>query len=115
MSRVSLGLFKKHVRADDFTCDDEYLLHVLEAAEDYVVGMTGYTKDELSVIPDEEFPMPLKHAIMMRGASMYAYREDVDSSNLAPLPNSLSALVKPYCKMHGGGLMEDLVNKYKGQ
>ena len=32
MAVVSLALFKKHVRADDFADDDEYLQHLLDTA-----------------------------------------------------------------------------------
>lgn len=110
--RVSLELFKKHVRCDDFTDDDEYLAHCLEAAEQYVIGLTGWTEAELSVIPDEAFPAPLKHAILMRGASMYEYREDVTNTTVSETPLALMALVKPYQKMCGGSLTERLIVQY---
>lgn len=112
MARVSLELLKKHVRADDFDDDDAYLEHVLAAAEEYVTGLTGYTADELSVIPDSAFPRPLAHAILMRAASMYEYREDV-STSIQAVPNSLIALVRPYQKMDGGSITERLIAKYK--
>ena len=37
MAVVSLALFKKHVRADDFADDDEYLEHLLDTAESAVI------------------------------------------------------------------------------
>ena len=110
---ADLTIFKKHVRADDFTEDDELLAFYLKAATDCVVNATGYTLDELERIPSAEFPDAIREAIYMRGASMYAYKEDVDSATLGVLPFSLQAIVKPYCKMYGGGRLEALVEKYK--
>ena len=40
---VNLELLKKHVRADDFNADDEYLQHLLEAAEAYAGTSTKRT------------------------------------------------------------------------
>ena len=105
--------FKKHVRADDFTEDDALLTFYLSAATRQVVNATGYTLDQLERIPSAEFPDDIREAIYMRGSSMYAYREDVDTANLGVLPLSLMAIIKPYCKMQGGGLLEELVEKYK--
>jgi hypothetical protein len=48
----------------------------------------------------------------MRAATGYAYREDVDNSNLTSLPNSFMAMVKPYQKMRGGSLTEKLIAQY---
>ena len=45
MNVVSLSLFKKHVRADDFADDDEYLMFILESAEEAVI-----TADRKSVV-----------------------------------------------------------------
>ena len=46
MAVVSLALFKKHVRADDFADDDEYLEHLLDTAESAVITATNRTKEE---------------------------------------------------------------------
>lgn len=48
MAIVDLELFKKHVRADDFTDDDAYMLHLLDAAEQAVVTATNRTAAELT-------------------------------------------------------------------
>jgi plasmid stabilization system protein ParE len=112
MARVSLDLLKKHVRATAFDHDDAYLLELAEMAEQQVINATGYTREEWSVVPDEAFPADLKHAILMRAATRYAYREDIDNSNLTSLPNSLMAIVKPYQKMRGGSLTDKLITQY---
>jgi hypothetical protein len=45
---VSLGLFKKHVRADDFADDDTYLQHLIDAAQESVINATNRTESELT-------------------------------------------------------------------
>lgn len=112
MPRVSLELLKKQVRADDFDGDDIYLEHLLQVAEAQVESMTGYSSDELSCIPDEDYPAELKQAILLRAASLYAYREDVDTASLSEVPNSTKALVKPWQHMRGGSKMDALLAKY---
>lgn len=115
MPRVSLELLKKHVRADDFTGDDEYLDHLLEVAQEQVETLVGYSREELEQIPDEEYPMALRQAILLRASSLYAYREDIDTVQLSNVPDSLKALVKPWQKMRGGGRMEALIAKHAPQ
>ena len=99
MSVVSLALFKKHVRADDFADDDEYLEHLLETAEISVINATNSTVQELTDGNAGEFPMPLKHAIMMLAAHWYNQRESVSSVQMHEVPDALQALVKPYRKL----------------
>lgn len=112
MLTVSLDLLKMHVRADDITCDDEYLSDCLESATAQVINATGWTDEELAPIPDDAFPADLRRAVIMRAASLYAYREDIDSASLTSLPLSTVAMLKPYRKMCGGGVMDRLVAKY---
>ncbi len=95
MALVSLALFKKHVRADDFADDDEYLQHLLAAAEESVVTATNRTADDI-VGCYGEFPAPLKHAVMMLAAHWYNQRESVSGVQMHEVPDALQALVKPY-------------------
>lgn len=99
MSVVSLALFKKHVRADDFADDDEYLEHLLTVAEESVITATNRTEEELIEGNAGEFPTPLKHAIMMLAAHWYNQRESVSSVQMHEVPDALQALVKPYRKL----------------
>lgn len=99
MAAVSLALFKKHVRADDFADDDVYLEHLLEAAEVAVVTATSRTPAELCEAGAGDFPLPLKQAIMMLAAHWYNQRESVSSVQMHEVPASLQALVKPYRKL----------------
>lgn len=96
MAVVSLALFKKHVNADDFTADDEYLTHLLEAAEVSVVTATNRTIEELTDSNGGMFPVPLKHAIMMLAGHWYNQRESVSTVQMHEVPDGLQSLVKPY-------------------
>lgn len=99
MAAVSLALFKKHVRADDFTDDDEYLLHLLDAAETWVITATNRSTGELTEMGNGKFPPTLMQAIMMLAAHWYNQRESVAGVQMQQVPDSLQALVKPYCKL----------------
>lgn len=99
MAVVSLALFKKHVRADDFADDDEYLEHLLETAESAVIAATNRTEEELEQMGGGTMPTPIKHAIMMLGAHWYNQRESVSSVQMHAVPDSLQALIKPYRKL----------------
>lgn len=99
MSAVSLELFKKHVRADDFEDDDVYLSHLLDAAEATVVKATNRTSEELVTMGGGKFPTPVVHAIMMLAAHWYNQREGVSTIQMHQVPDSLAALLKPYRKL----------------
>ena len=99
MAVVSLALFKKHVRADDFADDDEYLEHLLETAESAVITATNRTQEELEQMGGGAVPTPIKHAIMMLVAHWYNQRESVSSVQMHAVPDSLQALIKPYRKL----------------
>ncbi len=99
MAVVDLALFKKHVRADDFADDDEYLEHLLATAESAVITATNRTEDELTEMGDGTMPAPIKHAILMLGAHWYNQRESVSSVQMHAVPDSLQALIKPYRKL----------------
>jgi len=100
MAAVDLALFKKHVRADDFADDDEYLAHLLETAEDAVIAATNRSREELAQMGDGTgVPTPIRHAILMLGAHWYNQRESVSGVQMHAVPDSLQALIKPYRKL----------------
>ena len=99
MAVVSLALFKKHVRADDFADDDEYLQHLLDTAESAVITATNRTQEELAQMGNGNLPTPITHAIRMLGAHWYNQRESVSSVQMHAVPDSLQALIKPYRKL----------------
>lgn len=99
MAVVSLALFKKHVRADDFADDDVYLEHLIDTAEVSVITATNRTEEELTALNNGKFPSPLQHAVMMLAAHWYNQRESVSSVQMHEVPDALQALVKPYRKL----------------
>lgn len=100
MATVDLALLKKHVNADDFTADDTYLQHLLDAAEAHVIGMTNRTAAELMVPGSSEgttvLPAQLQQAVIMLAGHWYNQREAVSGVQMAEVPHSLQALVKPF-------------------
>lgn len=100
MATVDLALLKKHVNADDFTADDTYLQHLLDAAEAHVIGMTNRTAAELMVPGSSEgtavLPVQLQQAVIMLAGHWYNQRETVSGVQMAEVPYSLQALVKPF-------------------
>lgn len=98
MAVVSLDVFKKHVRADDFADDDDYLTELLETAESAVIKATNRSKDELEQMAGK-FPPMLKHAMMMLAAHWYNQRESVSTVQMHAVPDALQALIKPFRKL----------------
>lgn len=99
MPEVSLELFKKHVRADDFADDDDYLEHLLEAAELSVVKATNRSLDELRNPETGKLPADLIHAVMLTAGHWYNQREAVSTVQMHEVPDALQALVKPYRRL----------------
>lgn len=103
MATVDLALLKKHVNADDFTADDTYLQHLLDAAEAHVIAATNRTVAELMVpgptIGTTVLPAQLQHAVLMLAGHWYNQRESVSGVQMAEVPYTLQSLIKPYRKL----------------
>lgn len=100
MATTKLELLKKHVRADDFSGDDEYLAQLLDAAEEYVVMATNRTTEELLEMGGgEALPVSLQQAVLLIAGHWYNQREAVSGVQMAEVPYTLQALVKPYRKL----------------
>ena len=99
MAVVDFALFKAHVKADDFADDDVYLQHLLKTAEKHVIRATRRTEAELTQMGGGEFPPELQHAILMIGAHWYNQRESDSTAQMHQVPDSLSALIKPFRKL----------------
>lgn len=99
MATVDLALLKKHVRADDFSDDDEYLTHLLTAAEQHVCRATNRSTEELLQMGDGIFPAELQQAVLLIAGHWYNQREAVSSVQMAEVPYTLQALIKPYRKL----------------
>ena len=98
MATVDIALLKQHVRADDFSEDDAYLAHSLDAAETYVCSATNRTSAEL-VQGDGKLPATLQQAVLMIAGHWYNQREAVSGVQMAEVPYTLQALIKPYRKL----------------
>ena len=99
MSVVTLALFKKHVRADDFAEDDEYLQYLLEVATSSVIIATNRSLQELERMGGGSLPLPIVQAILMLGAHWYNQRESASTIQMHSVPDSLQALIKPFRKL----------------
>ena len=101
MATVDLALLKKHVRADDFSDDDEYLAQLLNAAEQHVCKATNRPKDELLAMGEDSKSLPyeLQQAVLLIAGHWYNQREAVSGVQMAEVPYTLQALIKPYRKL----------------
>lgn len=96
----SLALFKKQVRADDFSQDDAYLEHLLDTAKETVITATNRTEAELREMDSEgHLPKMLLQAALMLAAHWYNQRESVAAVAMHEVPDSVQALVKPYRRL----------------
>lgn len=96
---VSIELLKKHVRADDFSDDDEYLAHLRDAAEAFVRTSTNRSEEELLELGGGEWPKPLQQAALLIAGHWYNQREAVSGVQMAEVPYTMQALIKPYRKL----------------
>ena len=99
MATVDLELLKKHVRADDFADDDDYLAHLLDAAEQYVCTATNREAEELIEMGGGNLPPTLQQAALLIAGHWYNQREAVSGVQMAEVPYTLQALIKPYRKL----------------
>ena len=99
MATVDLELLKKHVRADDFADDDDYLAHLLDAAEQYVCTATNREAAELLEMGGGKLPtMPQQGGLLIAG-HWCNQREAVSGVQMAEVPYTVQALIKPYRKL----------------
>ena len=96
---MDLELLKKHVRADDFADDDDYLAHLLDAAEQYVCTATNREAAELLEMGGGKLPIMLQQAVLLIAGHWYNQREAVSGVQMAEVPYTLQALIKPYRKL----------------
>ena len=99
MATVDIALLKMHVRADDFSDDDAYLQHLLDAAEQYVCEATNRTSEELAELGGGKLPVTLQQAVLLIAGHWYNQREAVSGVQMAEVPYTLQALIKPYRKL----------------
>ena len=99
MATVDLELLKKHVRADDFADDDDYLAFLLDAAEQHVCNATNRKAEELLEMGGGVLPATLQQAVLLTAGHWYNQREAVSGVQMAEVPYTVQALIKPYRKL----------------
>lgn len=99
MATMDLELLKKHVRADDFADDDDYLAFLLDAAERHVCSATNREAEELIEMGGGSLPPTLQQAALLIAGHWYNQREAVSGVQMAEVPYTVQALIKPYRKL----------------
>lgn len=93
---IPLDLAKKHLNIEeDFHDDDEYIVGLIEAAEQAV---RTHVNDDLEVIAEKNggcIPNPLFQAILIQVGNLYQNREIVGSKTVA-LPFNYQYLIDLY-------------------
>lgn len=98
MTALNLELLKKHVKADDFAGDDDYLQYLLDTAEEAVIQATNREREDL-MGGLCELPAQLQQAILMLAAHWYNQREGVAGAQMHEVPCSMQSLIKPFRKL----------------
>ena len=101
MVYTDIKLLKAHVRADDFTDDDDYLLVLLEAAEAAIVRWTNRSIVELLSDSGCGFKSDVQQAILLLAGHWYNQREAVSAASLSEVPYTVQALLKPHQRLGG--------------
>lgn len=101
---LTLELLKKHVRAEDFDADDDYLAQCLAAAIEAATLYTHRAADELHALAadgaDGGYPPSFGQAVLLLAATWYDQREAVGGQSQQPLPYGAEALLKPYRRLY---------------
>lgn len=107
MATVSLEYLKRHVKVDDFSADDNFLLQELEEAEDFVVRYTNRSMDELIEMGGGSVPPSIRRAIVLLVSHYYEQPQGVSSGSMTPVPYGIDANLKPFRKLVDDAGRED--------
>ena len=90
---ISLDKCKKHLNIDpEFKEDDNYIMSLVEVAEEIVQRHIGYRFEDILV--DGQLPMALQHAMLLFIGTMYANRESVTFGSASELPLSYNYILQ---------------------
>ena len=90
---ISLDKCKKHLNIDpEFKEDDNYIMSLVEVAEEIVQRHIGYRFEDILV--DGQLPMALQHAMLLFIGNMYANRESVTFGSASELPLSYNYILQ---------------------
>lgn len=92
---VTLSNAKKHLQIDqDFKDDDEYILLLIQVAEDAVESNLNIPL--ASLLKDGLLPKSVYHAILLMIGNLYANREPVSFTSATKIPYTLEFLLATY-------------------
>lgn len=92
---INLEEAKQHLIIDDsFIADDEYILALIDVAEDAVSKNINISLDSLSV--GGEIPPAVKAAILLLVGNLYANREPVSFASANKVPYTFDYLISLY-------------------
>lgn len=93
---ISLDLAKKHLNLESgFTEDDEYILGLIEAAEQAVEVHVNEPLEKIAAKNEGCLPIPLLHASLLMIGNLYQNREIVGTKT-AQLPFNYRYLIDLY-------------------
>jgi len=99
---VTLTELKEQLQINDdvdYNDEDNYLLAILEVAEDSVFAYIQQTEEEVTSANDGKLPSPIKHAVKLMAAQLYISREPVTFGVTGvEVPLSYKYLLCPYLK-----------------
>lgn len=96
---TDFDLFKKHVRADDSSADDELLSSYWEAAKSWALASTRRTEAELTEIGGGALPPQFRHAVLMLASHFYNQSEGTAATAVHSVPYGISAMLKPLTRL----------------
>ena len=92
---ITLSEAKQHLIIDSsFTADDEYILALIDVAEDAVSKNINIALENLTV--DGEIPPAVKAAILLLVGNLYANREPVSYASVNKVPYTFDYLISLY-------------------
>ena len=92
---ITLSEAKQHLIIDSsFTADDEYILALIDVAEDAVSKNINIALENLSV--GGEIPPAVKAAILLLVGNLYANREPVSYASINKVPYTFEYLISLY-------------------
>lgn len=72
----------------DYTDEDEFLLYLLEVAEEVVFNYLDKTKEDYTLIP-----LSIKHAILVIASQYYENRTSIAFASVSKIPFTLEILL----------------------
>ena len=99
MDHITLEEIKQQVNADELIDDDALLTRLGETAEAVVIRHTRRSESELMELGGGDFPIDLKHAMLLLVSHWYNQRENVAATEMRAVPYTLQYLVDPFRKL----------------